>query len=234
MTDIVGEGEGMSQAMGASVPDRAGGPTDLSRDASQPVGAHPSRVQPWPADNGPLSFEDIARPVLHAIRFAYDLKRRDRRRSIPWRGPEIDKRDQACSPTITERLQAKNLSYVEEDQGREALEEIITGAIQLGIAQGRRLARSDHSELLDDAYGAVLTIRIGWDGFASVHTQSGLLADPTECLRKGIEELASEMARVQRCPRHKAVTRDRDVGSAEDAKRLNPEGAAARPEGIAR
>jgi hypothetical protein len=64
---------------------------------------------PWPADGGPLDFEQIARPVLHAIRFAYDLQRKNKRRSIPWRGPEIARRDQACCPKITERLQAGNL-----------------------------------------------------------------------------------------------------------------------------
>lgn len=42
-TDIVGEGGGMSQAMGASVPDRAGGPTDPNPQAVSAKGAHPSR-----------------------------------------------------------------------------------------------------------------------------------------------------------------------------------------------
>lgn len=164
---------------------------------------------PWPKDGGPLSFEQITRPVIHAIRFAYDMKRRDRRRNIPWRGPEIGERDMACSPLAAERLKAHRLAYAEEDQGRDTLEEIVGLAIQLGIEQGRRIAKSDEEPLLDKAYGAVFTVTVGYER-THVHTQAGLLTDPVECLSKAIEALVSEMASVQRCPRHKAACRDSD------------------------
>lgn len=160
---------------------------------------------PWPEDGGPLGFEDLTRPVLHAIRFAYDLKRRDRRRNIPWRGPEIvDTGTLACCPTISERLKAHRLAYSEEDQGRDTLEEVVGAAIQLGIEQGRRIAKSSEQKLLSEAYGATFTLHIGYD-HTYLHTQSGHMADPVECLRKAIGALTDEMARVQRCPRQKAL-----------------------------
>ena len=162
----------------------------------------------WPEDGGHLDFEALTRPVLHAIRFAYDLKRRDRRRNIPWRGPDIVHTGTlACCPTIAERLKAHRLAYSEEDQGRDALEEIIGAAIQLGIEQGRRLAKSEEQTSPSEVYGATFTLRIGYD-HAHLHTQSGQLADPVECLRRAISELTDEMARVQRCPRHKALYRE--------------------------
>lgn len=163
------------------------------------------REDGWPSDGGPLDFEEIARPILHAIRFAYDMQRRDRRRNIPWRGPEIGKRDRACCLGAAERLKAGRLAYAEDDQGRDALEEIVQLAIQLGIEQGRRIARSDESELLDNANGAVFTLTVGWGDRTHLHTQAGILTDPAECLRKAIKAFEDELSRVERCPRERAL-----------------------------
>lgn len=159
----------------------------------------------WPEDGGPIYFEDISRPIVHAIRFAYDMERRDRRRNIPWRGPEIGLRDQANSPLASERLKAHRLAYCEEDQGRDTLEEIVGLAIQLGIEQGRRIAKSDEDPILDEAYGAVFTLRVGWGDRTHLHTQAGFMADPTDCLRKAIKALEGELSRVGRCPRQRAL-----------------------------
>lgn len=205
--------------------------SQVEPEVSPASGFDPSRVVPWPDNNVPLDFEQISRPILHAIRFAYDLKRRDRRRSIPWRGPEIAPRDQACCPKITERLKANHLSYAEEDQGRDALEEIVAAAIQLGIEQGRRLARSDACELLDGFSGAAFTVSVGWDDWTHVHTKAGLRSDPQECLRKAIQALQAEAERVARCPREKFL-RDSDRNrDGEDAQRLSAqhESAVAKP-----
>lgn len=53
-------------------------------------------------------------------------------------------------------------------------------------------------------YGATFTLSIGYN-HTHLHTQSGSLADPVECLRKAIGALTDEMARVQRCPRQRAL-----------------------------
>ena len=186
------------------------GSCEPSPDGLGPSGFDPSRVKGWPDKNAPLNFEAIADPIIGAIRFAYTLERRHKRRSIPWTGPEISWREHATCPLIADRLKAGNLSYVEEDQGRDALEEIVSACIQLGIEQGRRLARSDASDLLDEAYGAKFTVTVGWDEFTHVHTQTGLIAEPVLALQKAIGALVDELARVQRCPRHRAITRDSD------------------------
>lgn len=176
--------------------------------ASEAVSAVPASVpsaKGWPADGGPLDFEAISRPVLHAIRFAYTLERRDRRKNIPWRGPEIGESMRACSPLAKERLKAHRLAYAEEDQGRDTLEEIVGLAIQLGIEQGRRIARSEESRLLDSANGAVFTVRVDWQGSTSLHTQSGFLSDPVACLRAAMGAFEYELARVENCPRYRAL-----------------------------
>jgi len=92
-----------------------------------------------------------------------------------------------------------------DDQGRDALEEIVQLAIQLGIEQGRRIARSDESELLDNANGAVFTLTVGWGDRTHLHTQAGILTDPAECLRKAIKAFEDELSRVERCPRERAL-----------------------------
>lgn len=98
-----------------------------------PLGFDPAR------EDKPYSFDEIAEPILRAIRFAYKLERRNKGRSIPWRGPPIGRNEAACSPDFKERLRAGNLAYADEDQGRDALEEIVGVALQLGIEQGRRI-----------------------------------------------------------------------------------------------
>lgn len=88
-------------------------------------------------DNGrPLSFEELTEPVCKAIRFAYGLKRKNRDKDIAWSGPTLRSAN-ALPPE--EALKSENLLYCEEDQGRDALMEIVGLAIQLGIEQGRRI-----------------------------------------------------------------------------------------------
>lgn len=96
-------------------------------------------MKPWPKDGEPASFEDLTRPLVRAVRFAYDLKRKNRDKDIPWSGPEIGAREQTVALPAARQLSADNLRYSEEEQGRDALEEIIGLAVQIGIEQGRRL-----------------------------------------------------------------------------------------------
>lgn len=141
MTRIPPTMEGVGQDQGASwvTKDHLCGarPSD---DAGQRRSV--SGADGWPEDGSPLDFDSLAEPILHAIRDAYSLTRKDRRRSIPWSGPEIAWQERANSPTFKDRLSARNLQYAEEDQGRDALAEIIGVAIQLAIEQGRRIYKT--------------------------------------------------------------------------------------------
>lgn len=97
----------------------------------------------WPEDEAePLSFDAITRPLIKAIKYAYKLERRNKGKSIPWSGPEIGRPELAICLPAKEKLSAKMLAYSEDDQGRDALEEIVGLAVQLGIEQGRRIFRS--------------------------------------------------------------------------------------------
>ncbi len=93
----------------------------------------------FPKDGSTLSFEKITDPLVRAVKFAYDIKRKNRDKDIPWKGPEIGQDDRACCLLAAQSLKSKNLIYSEEDQGREAIEEIIGLAVRLGIEQGRRI-----------------------------------------------------------------------------------------------
>lgn len=162
----------------------------------------------WPVDKGPLPFESLADPIISAIRQAYATERKDQRRSIRWTGPNIGEDERACAPQPKEALSAKNLVFGEDYREREPLETIVTLAIQLGIEQGRRIARSSERRgLLDETNGAVFTLKVGWDDWTELHTQSGILSNPVECLDKAIAALQDERSRIQRCPRARAVSK---------------------------
>ncbi len=82
-------------------------------------------------------FSDLADTVTSAIRFAYSLKRKNKGKSIPVVG--LDSPGNAGIGPGSHCLSAENLAYSDEDQGRDALEEIVGVAIRLGIEQGRRI-----------------------------------------------------------------------------------------------
>lgn len=90
-----------------------------------------------------MSFEDLSDPILRAIRHCYHVRRVRKKEDVPWSGPEIGEGEQANSLQAAYRLSAEALAYSLDDQGRNAMEEIVGLAIQLGIEQGRRIARSD-------------------------------------------------------------------------------------------
>ena len=98
--------------------------------------------KPWPDNDQPARFRDIADPIRAAIEFAYKLERQNKNRSIPWNGLDIGKTEQAGCFRPKQQLARMNLKISLEDQGRDALDEIIRICIQLGIEQGRRLERS--------------------------------------------------------------------------------------------
>ena len=97
-------------------------------------------MKEWPKDGGLFNFRDLVGPVRTAIEFAYRLERRNTGRSIPWDGPNVGDRTLVCGFSPVEKLRCDNLKYSDEEQGRDALTEIVGIAVQLGIEQGRRMA----------------------------------------------------------------------------------------------
>lgn len=100
------------------------------------------RYAEWPENDEPAGFEEISEPILKAIRFAYRLVRRNKTKDIPWNGLDLGQNEKATCSRPMNRLTVDGLAFSLEDQGRDALEEIVSLAIQTGIEQGRRMERT--------------------------------------------------------------------------------------------
>ena len=112
----------------------------------------------WPADNKPANFEELVKPLVESLRFAYDVNRKNQGKSVPYRGADHDTLGYAFSGA--KKLSAENLRYSEDEQGRDALTEIIELAVMVGIEQGQRIeyASQKTNRLLFDALMAKLDI----------------------------------------------------------------------------
>ena len=125
----------------------------------------------WPDDGNPLDYQSIADPIRKAIRFAYEMSRKNVGRSVPWRGPPIGRSEAGNSLQAKHRLSAEMLRYSEEDQGRDALDEIIGVAVQIGIEQGRRIfKKSDTFKVL---MLRLETYRLGLERLGSMEAFEG-------------------------------------------------------------
>ncbi len=103
-----------------------------------------SKSKSWPDEGETVCFRDLAEPVCEAIRFAYSLSRRNKRRSVPWTGYNIGKHELACCLPPHRVLMESQLRQ-DGEQGRDALQGIVGIAVQLGIEQGRRMERERNS-----------------------------------------------------------------------------------------
>lgn len=95
-------------------------------------------MKKWPGNDKPAYFEDIAESFVKAVKFAYNIDRKNIDKSIPYNGYENG--DLASCPSIKTLFNKESLEYNLNDQGRDALTIIIQAAIQVGIEQGRRIA----------------------------------------------------------------------------------------------
>jgi hypothetical protein len=96
----------------------------------------------WPVDDTKtVYFSDLTESVANVIRFGYELKRINRNKNIPYKGYNIDIEEQSGDFDPVRKLKAENLKYSEEEQGRDLIHEAVGIAVQLGIAQGRRMQR---------------------------------------------------------------------------------------------
>lgn len=96
-------------------------------------------MKEWPDNDKPAYFEDITAPIIKALKYAYRLQRKNKGNDIPYNGFEIGKDSLATCLNAKYQLSAESLAYAMDDQGRNALEEIIGLAVRLGIEQGRRI-----------------------------------------------------------------------------------------------
>src|SRR3989304_4553686 len=103
-------------------------------------------MKEWPENNKPADFEDIVKHLKMALKFAYKMRRQNLHKDIPYDGFDIGHQQLAGCFHANETLSVKQLQFVLEDQGRDALDEILGLAVQLGIEQGRRVYRKERND----------------------------------------------------------------------------------------
>ena len=105
----------------------------------------------WPDNNKTMYFEDLTKPAIKALKFAYTFRRKNNGKDIPWTGPGPGKAEAATVPPPDYMLSAENLKYSNDEQGRNALEEILGVIIRMGMEQGRRAyIESSEFKLIDN------------------------------------------------------------------------------------
>lgn len=115
--------------------------------------------KPWPSDGSPAHFTEICDPIIEALRFAYTFRRRNRDKDIPWKGLDIGEREKVSCFLPDEALSAEALAYALDDQGRDAMREILAVAIQLGSEQGRRIEATSLPRQLEQLADRVQQLR---------------------------------------------------------------------------
>ncbi len=112
----------------------------------------------WPKNDKTLSFWELTDPVVDLVRQAYflDPNLTAVRGGLDWKGPSLPKALAAGCLPFDVAVNAENLRYDDEEQGRDPLTVIIGIAVQLGIEQGRRVAIKDTEH--DDLQIGVLEI----------------------------------------------------------------------------
>ena len=99
----------------------------------------------WPKDRTKtVDAELLIKPVIQALHFAYNMKRRNRDLDIKYTGYNIGPTAAVTCLDAVSQLKAKNLIYCEEDQGYQADEEILALMFRLGVEQGYRLYQANH------------------------------------------------------------------------------------------
>jgi hypothetical protein len=103
-------------------------------DANRPFDKND--ITPWPMEGegerweGVASWDTIMGSFRKAIKFAYNMRRKNEGKDIPYTGYPIGYGDRAGCLGPEERFKAESLRYDKEDQGRDALE-VIMGSMAL-------------------------------------------------------------------------------------------------------
>lgn len=114
-------------------------------------GAVGSLMQPngqmdWPADDLPVSMEELATPLRSLLEQAYNMEPIHSGFDIPWYGPVMPM-EMLMVPMgmgmlmmpFDERLTASNLRAEEQNQGHDTLDVMVDMTLQMGMEQGRRM-----------------------------------------------------------------------------------------------
>jgi hypothetical protein len=109
-------------------------------------------VIPWPVNGDTAPFDLIFEPFEKAIRFAYNMRRKNEAKDIPYDGLPLGHDERVCSFGPEERFTVYQMKYDKEDQGRDALEVILSCMAQICLEQGRRIVQKELKERLNDYF----------------------------------------------------------------------------------
>lgn len=101
----------------------------------------------WPKNNRAASIDDIIEPIIESLKFAYELKRVNKGKSIPYSGLPLPRSFLVGDFQIKKKFSRKHLQWQFEEHGREALRIILCTLMQLGIEQGNRINDFDMSPI---------------------------------------------------------------------------------------
>lgn len=121
-----------------------------------------SNQKEWPADGSPADFEDLTGPIREAILFAYKVERQNEDKDVPYEGLPKGWHELVCSFPAKEALSAEQLRYSNDEQGRDALTEILAVLANISFEQGRRIELrkiNSYLNMLDILDSAVKGIR---------------------------------------------------------------------------
>lgn len=95
----------------------------------------------WPKDQTPIYFPKMSRAGVEAIKFAFNLERKNQDTDIPVR---LDVDTQGCGPGSYD-LSVEGMAYHKE-RDRDPLTVIVGYILHLGIEQGIRMGKQDSLE----------------------------------------------------------------------------------------
>ncbi len=112
----------------------------------------------WPEDGSPADFEDLTLPIRDAILFAYKVERQNEDKDVPYDGLPKGWHELVCSFPAKEALSAFQLRYSNDEQGRDALTEILAVLAHISFEQGRRIELEKISSYLGmlDIFGSAV------------------------------------------------------------------------------
>lgn len=99
-------------------------------------------IRPWPSDGSTVDFTDLVEPLVDLMRQRF-VERPDSD-TLTYDGYDVGAKHVCLG--IDELIEPANMAWQLEDQGRDALEVLVAACVQVGIEQGRRVARNEIAE----------------------------------------------------------------------------------------
>lgn len=150
----------------------------------------------WPNATDPAMLEDLTTPLRDALKSLYSL-RRNKTKEADWTGPEITAvAILATSFNIQERLSEEKLNYDADNHGRDALDAILTAAIQLGIEQGLRIKCNQNKISLTLLSGYIDQIKVVISDITNGKDVELRCKAPLAHVASGLEFIVSDLSKL--------------------------------------